>query len=115
MKRNNFLHRKKRIRAKIKGTTLCPRLSIFRSNKFLSVQIINDEKGETLLAFSTQKKEFASLKKNQVEKAAILGEFIAKKALAQKIKKVVFDKSGYKYHGVVKALAEGCRKGGLKC
>jgi large subunit ribosomal protein L18 len=104
------LHRKKRIRAKVMGTAKKPRLSMFKSLKGVLAQAIDDEKGKTLV--------FASLKevkaKNDVVGAKELGKLIAKKCLAKKIDSVVFDRSGYKYHGKVRALAEGARENGLK-
>lgn len=110
MKRRNFEQRRKRVRSKIKGITNCPRISVFRSNKLIYVQIIDDLKGKTLLAMSENEiKE----KGTKMEKALMLGQKLAKKALSKKIKKVVFDKSGYRYHGRLKALAEGARKEGL--
>lgn len=104
------IQRKRRIRAKINGTAGVPRLAIFRSLKAISAQIINDEKGVTLAAASLKETKA----KNTIEGAEKVGELIAKKSLAQKITKVMFDRAGYKYHGKVKALADGARKGGLK-
>ena len=95
--------RHRRVRAKIKGTGEVPRLCVFRSNKYIYAQIIDDEKGKTL-----------ANAKAELNKAAKVGEDIAKKAIKEKINKVVFDRGGYKYHGRVKALAEAARKGGLK-
>lgn len=105
--------RKKRVRARISGTKLVPRLSVFRSAKYIYAQIIDDEKGKVLLSASEKdlKKE-KGLKKS--ERAKALGVFLAKEALEKKIEKIVFDRGGYKYHGRVKALAEGAREGGLK-
>lgn len=104
------LHRKRRIRAKIKGTSQRPRLVVFRSLKNISVQVIDDKKGHTLI--------FSSLKeaktKNNLEGAKKVGEIIAKKCLEKKIKMVVFDRNGYKFHGKIKALAESARESGLK-
>ncbi len=91
------------MRAKIKGTADVPRLCVFRSSKYIYVQIIDDEKGKTLAAVNGK---FAS--------AAEIGKLIAKKAIEKDIKKVVFDRGGYKYHGKVKALADGAREAGLK-
>lgn len=109
--------RKKRIRSVLEGTTERPRLSVFRSNKNLYVQIIDDQKGHTLVAASTQEEAV----KNQIQGSAssiaaaeILGGAVAAKAKAQKIERVVFDRSGYLYHGKIKALAEAARKGGLQ-
>lgn len=88
-----------------------PRLCVFRSNKHIYAQIIDDEKGITLVSASDL--ELKS-KKNRIETAFEVGKLIAKKALEKKIEKVVFDRSRYKYHGRVKSLAEGAREGGLK-
>jgi len=107
-----FNQRKARVRAKVAGSPR-PRLSVFRSNKFLYAQIIDDVKGKTLVSVSSKDK-LAAKAKTKAEKALIIGEALAKKAIKAKIKKVVFDRSGYKYHGVVKALAEGARLGGLE-
>lgn len=111
MGKDNFLQRRKRVRAKIVGTKEIPRLSVFRSNKGLYVQLIDDNSGKTLIGMRT--KVGLDAKRTKTEEAAELGEALAKKALTKKIKKVVFDRSGYKYHGRVATLAEGARKGGL--
>lgn len=103
--------RAKKVRSKVKGTEGCPRLSIFRSRKFIYAQIIDDEKGKTLVSFDSRKLKKA---KNDVETAQKIGEEIAKIAKEKKLEQVVFDRKGYRYHGKVKALAEGARKGGLK-
>jgi len=94
--------RKKRIRAKISGIASRPRLNIFRSNKFLYLQAIDDEKGVTLASASTLKDK---------EKVA---EVLAKKLQEKKIKKIVFDRAGFKYHGKIKKIAEDLRKKGLE-
>jgi len=104
------LHRKRRIRAKISGTAIRPRLSVFRSLNNIYVQVIDDENGKTLL--SVNLKEAA--KKNDVAGAAKVGKLVADKCKKAKIEKIVFDRSGYKYHGKVKAIAEEARKNGLK-
>jgi len=101
---------KYRVRNKISGTTQRPRLSVFRSNKQIYVQIINDETSTTLASASSLKLE-AMTKKEQAGK---VGEAIAAKAIAAGITEVVFDRNGYLYHGRVKEVAEGARKGGLK-
>ncbi|MBI3443541.1 50S ribosomal protein L18 [Candidatus Woesebacteria bacterium] len=88
------------------------RLSVFRSSKYIYAQIIDDEKGATLVSFSDKNLKFSE-KLTKVQKAATTGEELAKRALKKKIKKVVFDRGRYKYHGRVRALAEGARKGGL--
>lgn len=102
--------RKKRIRAKIFGTAEAPRLSVFKSNMNISAQLINDEKGITLVASHSK-----LLKgKKQTNKAKEVGLDIATKAKAKKITKAVFDRSGFAYTGKIKAVAEGAREGGLK-
>ena len=112
LKQEKRYRRHKRVRAKVKGIKECPRLSVFRSNQHISVQLIDDNKGETLLSFSDSEiKKKKGLTK--IEKAKEVGRTIATKALEKKIKKVVFDRGGYKYHGRVKAVAEGAREGGL--
>ncbi len=101
---------KYRVRNKISGTQERPRMSVFRSNKQIYVQVIDDEAGRTLVAASSLGME-AMPKQEQAEK---VGEMIAKKALEAGITTVVFDRNGYLYHGRVKQVAEGARKGGLK-
>ena len=105
------LRRHARVRAKLSGTTEAPRLCVYRSNKNIEAQIIDDTKGVTLVSSSsmTLKLENGS----NIEAASQVGKDIAEKALAKKIKKVVFDRSGYIYHGRVKALAEAAREAGL--
>jgi len=100
------------VRAKVYGTKEVPRLSVYKSLNHLYVQIINDDKQQTLLGLSDTVLKEESLKKS--EKAAKLGEEIAKKAKEKKITSVVFDRGGYAYLGRVKALADGARKGGLQ-
>lgn len=104
------LYRKKRIKAKIKGVAERPRLAVCKSLKKISVQVIDDAKGNTLV--SADLKEIKA--KNNLEGAGKLGKTIAKKCLDKKINKVIFDRAGYKYHGKIKALAEGARESGLK-
>lgn len=101
---------KYRVRNKISGTTQRPRMSVFRSNKQIYVQIINDETGTTLVAASSLGMEAMPKK----EQAAKVGELIAKKALEAGISTVVFDRNGYLYHGRVKEVADAARNGGLK-
>lgn len=98
--KNQRTKRRRRIRSKVTGTTLRPRLSVFRSNQYVYAQLIDDEKMVTVC--------YAKSKKPQE-----VGAEIAKKAIEQKITKVVFDRSGYQYHGRVKAVAEAAREGGL--
>ena len=104
--------RKNRVRAKITGTIRRPRLNIFRSLKHVYVQLIDDEQGKTVV--SAKDTELKGAKGKRSEVAAKVGELIAKKAAEAGIKEIVFDKSSYKFHGRVKAIAEGARKGGLK-
>jgi large subunit ribosomal protein L18 len=130
--------RHKRVRAKIFGTAERPRLCVFRSAKHIYAQLIDDEKGQTLIAASDQelkrkssakkpkitrpglverKKELRDKEKERIGKVAIaseVGKLIAERALKKKIGKVVFDRGGYQYHGRIKALAKGAREGGLK-
>jgi large subunit ribosomal protein L18 len=105
-----FARRKARIRAKIHGTQERPRLSIFKSLKYIYAQIINDDKGQTLVASDSK----ISKAKTPVERAEELGVDIAKKAKAAKITKVVFDRNGYLYAGKIKVVADAARKGGLE-
>ena len=105
------VRRHARVRAKISGTTETPRLCVYRSNKNIEAQIIDDVKGVTLVASSSMSLKLEN--GSNVEAAAKVGKDIAEKALAKKIKKVVFDRSGYIYHGRVKALAEAAREAGL--
>jgi len=110
--RNNArLHRKKRIKAKIKGDAKRPRLAVFKSLTGISAQVIDDEKSTTIV--SAYLKEIKQAK-NDIEGAKNVGILIAKKCLEKKISEIVYDRSGYKYHGKIKALAQGAREGGLK-
>ncbi|KKP59814.1 MAG: 50S ribosomal protein L18 [Candidatus Gottesmanbacteria bacterium GW2011_GWA1_34_13] len=104
--------RKLRVRNKIKGVTARARLSVSRSNKYLFAQIIDDAKHKTVIGLSD--KTLVKNEKNKIKRAFTLGEMIAEKALKAKIAALVFDRSGFTYHGRVKALAEGLRKGGVK-
>jgi large subunit ribosomal protein L18 len=109
------IRRKKRVRRKVSGSEERPRLSVFRSAKNISAQIINDELGQTLVSVSTYTKDLKGNKDNgNIKGAKALGKMIAQKAKTQKIVQVVFDRGGYLYHGRVKALAEGAREEGLK-
>ncbi|MEK7186448.1 MAG: 50S ribosomal protein L18 [Patescibacteria group bacterium] len=112
-KKLNRIKRKIRVRGKIRGTENMPRLSVFRSNKYMYAQVVNDDKGQTIVAISEKQLEKKEAL-NKTDKSKELGMLIAKKAIAKKVKKVVFDKSGYAYHGRVKAIAEGAREGGLQ-
>ena len=103
-----------RIRKKIGGETQKPRLSVFRSNKDIYAQLIDDVKGVTLAAASSREKDIAAQKANKVEISKLVGQSIARKAKDLGISQVTFDRSGYLYHGRVKSLAEGAREGGLQ-
>jgi large subunit ribosomal protein L18 len=106
------LLRHKRVRGKISGTAECPRLDVFRSNKHIYAQVIDDSTGRTLCSASTVEKAFEGYGGNKAAAEAV-GKTIAERALALGIKNVVFDRGGYIYHGRVQALAEGAREGGL--
>ena len=108
------LRRIKRVKKKVRGTPERPRLCVFRSNKHFYAQIIDDTKGHTLCSASTLELKDKLQKTWNVEAAREVGRLIAKKALEKGIKKVVFDRRFYKYHGKVKACAEGAREGGLE-
>lgn len=108
---------KKKIRTKIFGTAKCPRLSVFRSNNYIYAQIIDDNKNSTLFSSSdvpTGKTDSKTKKVTKTERSKLIGEDIAKKAIAKGIKEVVFDRNGFKYTGRVKALADSARQSGLK-
>ncbi len=107
---NNRIRRHNRIRAKVKGTLERPRLSVYKSNRHLYAQLIDDDKAVTVASISTEK----IAGKGMIEKAASAGKEIAKRAAAKNIKKVVFDRGGFIYTGQVKALADGAREGGLE-
>ena len=103
-----------RIRRKISGSSNKPRLSVFRSNSDIYVQLINDDNGTTIASASSKEKDIAAQKVNKVEKSKLVGAAVARKASDLGIKDVVFDRGGYLYHGRVKAVAEGAREGGLQ-
>lgn len=104
---------KRRIRKRISGTSKVPRLSVFRSNKQIYAQLIDDVNGVTLASASSYKNK-AVEKANKVQQAAVIGKEVAEKALKAGIESVVFDRNGYLYHGRVKSLADSAREGGLK-
>jgi len=112
-KNRKRLKRKIHIRKRISGTPERPRMTVTRSNRRLSVQIIDDTKGHTLASVSTLEKDLREIKAT-VAGAAQLGEIVGKRLLGKNIKTVVFDRNGYLYHGVVKALADGTRKAGIE-
>ncbi|HUB61391.1 MAG TPA: 50S ribosomal protein L18 [Puia sp.] len=103
-----------RVRKKISGTTGRPRLSVFRSNSDIYVQLIDDTTGKTVASASSRDKDIAALKGTKVEKSKMVGAAIARKASDLGLQDVTFDRSGYLYHGRVKAVADGAREGGLK-
>jgi large subunit ribosomal protein L18 len=111
IKRQAKTRRHKRVRSKVFGTKKIPRLNVFRSNKYLFIQLIDDETNSTLASIND--KEIKS-GKTKIDKAKEAGKLIAKKAIEKKINKIIFDRGGCKYHGRVKAVAEGAREEGLK-
>jgi large subunit ribosomal protein L18 len=106
-------HRKDRIRKKISGTADCPRMSVFRSDRHFNVQLVDDDSGMTLVNCSTMDEGMRGTVKANIEGAKKLGKKIAEEALKKNIKKVIFDRNGYRYHGTVKALADSAREAGL--
>lgn len=105
---------RKRVRRTISGTAERPRLSVFRSNKQIYAQLIDDITGVTMIAASSREEILGDGDKTKVEEASIVGKVLAERAVAAGISEVVFDRGGYLYHGRVKSLAEGARNGGLK-
>ncbi len=117
IKRQKSIRRKIRIRAKIKGTAQRPRLSVFRSNKHIFLQLIDDEKNKTLVSTSDILPKAGKKSKTKIVKtksAFEAGKILAELAKKKKITSVIFDRGGYAYHGRIKAAAEGAREGGLK-
>ena len=105
--------RKRHVRKRISGTPERPRMTVYRSNKYLSVQIVDDLSGRTLVSASTQEKELKQIRRS-VEGGSALGKVVGERCKAAKIKKVVFDRNGYLYHGIVKAIADGAREAGIE-
>jgi large subunit ribosomal protein L18 len=105
------LRRRRRVRAKVHGTAARPRLSVFRSNRGIFAQLIDDERGHTLAAVNWTEDELRSLK--PIDQARRAGELLARRATEAGVERAVFDRGGYRYHGRVRALAEGAREGGL--
>jgi len=105
---------KNRIRKIVSGTEARPRLSVFRSNKEIYAQIVDDVSGKTISAASSRDKDISSAKGNKSEVAALVGKSVAEKALKAGVNSISFDRGGYLYHGIVKSLAEGAREAGLK-
>ena len=118
MKFNKENRRKRihfRVRNKIKGTDARPRISVFRSNKEIYCQLVDDRKGHTIVAASSRDANMRDVEcGSKIDAAKNVGKALAEKAIAANITKVVFDRSGYLYHGRIKALAEGAREGGLQ-
>ncbi len=112
-KKDRRIRIKRRVRKVIKGTAERPRMSVFRSNKEIYVQFIDDVSGATLLTCSSAEADLAKAKSNKVEKATLVGKTAATRAKAAGIETVSFDRNGYLYHGRIKSLAEGAREGGL--
>ena len=110
-KREHRLRRRRRVRARIVGTAEKPRLSVYRSNRGIFAQLVDDTRGHTLAAINWIEPELRELKANEQAKRA--GELLAERAKSAGIETCVFDRGGYKYHGRVRALAEGAREGGL--
>lgn len=107
---------RKRIRKKLNGTAEKPRLCVFKSSRHVYVQLIDDQAQTTLAAASTLSRDLKDELegKSKMEMASVIGEYLGKKAAEKGITKAIFDRSGYKYHGIVKNVAEGARKGGLQ-
>ena len=117
MKFNKANRRKRihfRVRNKIKGTAERPRVSVFRSNNEIYCQLVDDINGHTIVSASSREKAFREAAVKKVDKAKLIGKALAERAVGANVSKVVFDRSGYLYHGRVKALAEGAREGGLQ-
>ena len=106
------LRRRRRVRAKVRGTAERPRLAVFRSNKGVQAQLIDDVAGHTLAAVNWTEKDLREL--GRMEQATRAGELLAARAKEAGVESVVFDRGGYRYHGRVKALADGAREGGLR-
>jgi len=112
-KQERRLRVRRGIRRKIRGTSERPRLTVFRSNTSIYAQIIDDEKGLTLASSSSRVKSIHDKGISKTEKSELVGKMLAEKAVANGVSSVVFDRNGYRYHGRVKALADGARSGGL--
>ncbi len=112
-KRRKQAQRKRRVRKKITGTEARPRLTVFKSHKNISVQAIDDINGTTIASVSTLEKELAGVTRS-VEGGKAVGQKIAERLKEAKVKTVIFDRNGYRYHGIVKAVADGARESGLE-
>jgi len=113
-KNEKRLRIKSRIRKTVSGTEARPRLSVFRSNKEIYAQVIDDVSGKTISAASSRDKDISSVKGTKTEIAGLVGKAVAEKALKAGVDSISFDRGGYQYHGRVKSLAEGAREAGLK-
>ncbi len=113
-KQENRIRRHNRVRAAIKGTSERPRVSVFKSNRNIFVQFIDDESGKTVLSGKIMSDKKNEIKSTKTDKAIKIGEMLAEKAKSAEIKEVVFDRGGFKYHGRIRAVADGLRKGGIK-
>lgn len=113
-KESRRLKIRKRIRGTVSGTASRPRLSVFRSNKEIYAQIVDDVAGTTLVAASSRDKGLVDASGTKIEKASAVGKSIAEKALKAGVEAVAFDRGGYLYHGRIKSLADGAREAGLK-
>jgi large subunit ribosomal protein L18 len=113
-KNEKRLRIKSRIRKVVSGTEARPRLAVFRSNKEIYAQVVDDVSGKTLAAASSRDKDVASTKGNKTEMATLVGKTVAERAIKAGVNTISFDRGGYQYHGRVKSLAEGAREGGLK-
>jgi large subunit ribosomal protein L18 len=113
-KNEKRLRIKSRIRKVVSGTEARPRLAVFRSNKDINAQVIDDVSGKTLASASSRDKDLVASKGNKTEMATLVGKAVAEKAVKAGINSISFDRGGYQYHGRVKSLAEGAREGGLK-
>jgi len=113
-KNEKRLRIKSRIRKVVSGTEARPRLAVFRSNKEIYAQVVDDVSGKTLAAASSRDKDVASTKGNKTEMATLVGKAVAERAIKAGVNTISFDRGGYQYHGRVKSLAEGAREGGLK-
>ncbi len=108
------ISRHKRVRAKVLGTSERPRVSVFKSNKHVFVQFIDDTAGKTIISSQVVSQSKSKIKGSKTEIASKIGEMLAEKAKEAGIKEVVFDRGGFKYHGRIKSIADGLRKGGIK-
>ncbi len=114
LKKVRKIRRHRRLRNRVSGTAQKPRLSVFKSNLYMYAQLINDIDGKTIASASNLEKEFVTIKGAGIAAAEAVGTLVAERAIEKGVKEVVFDRSGYQYHGCVKALAEAARKVGLK-